>query len=66
MPRAQLPVYGRVDGKKCIVSYVAYPWDTNPRPPTYRGKPYRVFGNPWVAAYTFTVHQRNIDALEVP
>ena len=58
------PVYGTVDGKKSIVSWVAYPWDTAPRPDHFRDKPYAVHGNPWVVAYTFTVHRKNIDRLE--
>ena len=42
------PVYGTVDGKKQIVSYVSYPWEDIREEKTHRGKLWHVIGNPWV------------------
>lgn len=53
------PVKGD-DGK--ISHYVSYPWDGETRTETYRGKRHFIMPNPWVAAYTFSVEKRNVDA----
>jgi hypothetical protein len=52
------PVKGP-DGK--VSHYVSYPWEEVRETRTFRGLPWIVTGNPWVAAYTLTVQRGNID-----
>jgi hypothetical protein len=47
------PVYGIVDDKKRVVSYISYPWEDIQEMRTYRGKPWQVCGNPFVYAVSF-------------
>ena len=56
------PVYvlGSED-KKVISHYISYPWGGERRHENYRGKIHYIEPNPWVAAYTFTVHRGNVD-----
>jgi hypothetical protein len=46
---APKPIYE----KKCIVSYVSYPWDDIQETREYRGKPWVIQGNPFVFPITF-------------
>lgn len=54
------PRYGD-DGK--VTHYESFPWGGESGTETYRGKPHHIHANPWVAAYTFTVHQLNVDQI---
>lgn len=56
------PVKGP-DGK--VSHYVSYPWESVQETRTFRGLPWIVTGNPWIAAYTFTVRNGNIDGGQV-
>jgi hypothetical protein len=47
------PVYGIVDDKKRVVSYISYPWEDIQEMRTYRGKPWQVCGNPYVFVDSF-------------
>jgi hypothetical protein len=48
------PIYKRNDaGRKVIDHYVSYPWEGIQQERTWRGKPWRVVGNPWVWVIEF-------------
>ncbi len=47
------PVHATVDGKRVVTHYVSYPWEAINETREHRGKPWHVFGNPYVWAVTF-------------
>lgn len=47
------PVYKKIDGKKVITHYESYPWEEIRETREHRGKEWKVYGNPFVFAYTF-------------
>ncbi len=52
------PVYGRVNGKRVIQSYVSYPWEDIHEEREHRGLPWRVFGNCWIWAITYKLDSK--------
>jgi hypothetical protein len=57
------PVYGMVDGKKRVVSYISYPWEDVQETRTYRGKPWVVCGNPFVWPISFERIEKPMDGV---
>ena len=53
------PVYARIDGKRQITHYVSYPWEDIQETREYRGKPWKVCGNPYVWVVEFKVTERH-------
>jgi hypothetical protein len=49
------PRYVTENGKKKIAYYESFPWYEGRETKEYRGKPWYVYGNPWVWAVTFGV-----------
>ena len=47
------PVYTKINDKKVISHYVSYPWEDVRETREYRGKEWKVFGNPQVFVYDF-------------
>ena len=47
------PVYGRVDGERVILHYESFPWEDIRETREHRGKPWHVYGNPWVFVIGF-------------
>ena len=47
------PVQETVNGKKVITHYVSYSWTEMQDVWEYKGKPWHIIGNPYVAAYSF-------------
>lgn len=48
-----------------IVGYESFPWEDVREERTYRGKPWRVMGNPWVVVTEFTGVCKPVDWFEV-
>jgi hypothetical protein len=47
-----------VKTKGVVTHYVSYPWEAATETRTHRGKPWYVYGNPWVFAYTFRLQSK--------
>jgi hypothetical protein len=47
------PVKKKIDGKTVITHYESYPWENIQETREYKGKPWFVYGNPWVWVYEF-------------
>ncbi len=47
------PRYRKINGKKEITHYDSYPWMKGTKTKTFRGKPWYVYGNPWIFVVEF-------------
>jgi len=49
------PRYETINGRRVISHYESFPWADVREARTYRGKPWRVIGNPWVWVVRFSL-----------
>lgn len=47
------PRYARIDGKRIITHYESYPWEDITETREYRGRPWHIYGNPYVWVVEF-------------